>query len=77
MPQYLGKIIYVTGDTLSPHVNAFLSETPVPVIEKPYRLADVLTALAALLKDGPTQSNMVKNDSPSPPSPPETTTTSP
>lgn len=58
MPQYQHRIIYVTGDTLSPHVNAFLSETPVPVIEKPYRLVDVQHALARLLKETETRSNM-------------------
>lgn len=51
IPQYLNKIIYVTGDTLSPHVNAFLSENPVPVIDKPYRIADVQKAIVNLLKD--------------------------
>jgi len=51
MPKYLNKIIYVTGDTLSPHVNAFLSENPVPVIDKPYRLDDVKNAILKLLKD--------------------------
>ncbi len=63
MPEYMKKIIYVTGDTLSVHVNEFLSQTPVPVIEKPYRLADVQAALAKLLKENETQSNMVTGDS--------------
>ena len=58
LPRYLTKIVYVTGDTLSPHVNAFLSETPVPVIEKPYRIADVQTALVKLLKDEGSQSTI-------------------
>lgn len=64
MPQYVNKIIYVTGDTLSPHVNAFLQETPVPVIEKPYRLAEVQKAILNLLKDKESQSN-IGGDSPS------------
>lgn len=51
MPSYLGKIVYVTGDTLSTHVQAFLNENPVPVIEKPYRLDDVRRAIIALLKE--------------------------
>lgn len=58
LPEYTKKIIYVTGDTLSPHVHSFLSETPVPVIEKPYRLADVQKALTALLKDKESASNI-------------------
>jgi two-component system NtrC family sensor kinase len=51
LPSYLDKIIYVTGDTLSSHVQTFLSQHPVPVVEKPYRLIDVRRAVAALLKE--------------------------
>jgi PAS domain S-box-containing protein len=51
LPHYKERIIYVTGDTLSPHVQAFLSQTPLPVIEKPYRIADVRQALAEVLKE--------------------------
>lgn len=69
LPQYLKRIIYVTGDTLSPHVNAFLNQNPVPVIEKPYRLADVKAAFAPLLKDLPGKSNMGSADSASSPNP--------
>ncbi|MCL2469772.1 MAG: PAS domain S-box protein [Alphaproteobacteria bacterium] len=58
MPSYTKKIIYVTGDTLSTHINQFLRDTPVPVIEKPYRLADVRKAMAALLKEQESQGNM-------------------
>lgn len=50
LPFYLNRIIYVTGDTLSSHVQTFLSENPVPVVEKPYRLQDVRQAVAELLK---------------------------
>ncbi len=50
-PEYTKKIVYVTGDTLSPNVHAFLSQTPVPVIEKPYRLSEVQEALAKVLKE--------------------------
>jgi PAS domain S-box-containing protein len=50
LPSYLNKIVYVTGDTLSSNVQAFLSEYAVPVVEKPYRLNDVLKAMASLLK---------------------------
>lgn len=49
LPQYLNKIIYVTGDTLSVHVNEFLRRVSAPVIEKPYRLIDVKNALATVL----------------------------
>ncbi|MDP9126856.1 MAG: PAS domain S-box protein [Pseudomonadota bacterium] len=50
-PAYLKRILYVTGDTLSAHVQEFLKENPVPVIEKPYRLKDVRRAVAALIKE--------------------------
>jgi len=70
LPCYLNKIIYVTGDTLSPHVNAFLSETPVPVIEKPYRLSDVQKSLSKVLKDNESHSSIGESDSyQAPPSP--------
>lgn len=48
LPEYTKKIIYVTGDTLSAHVQTFLKEYPVPVVEKPYRLNDVRRAMADL-----------------------------
>jgi CheY-like chemotaxis protein len=50
LPFYLNRIIYVTGDTLSAHVQTFLNQHPVPVVEKPYRLSDVRRAIADLLK---------------------------
>jgi two-component system NtrC family sensor kinase len=48
---YLKRIIYVTGDTLSTHVQDFLKKYNVPVIEKPYRLIDVQHAIANVLKE--------------------------
>ncbi len=63
LPQYIHKIIYVTGDTLSAHVQAFLNENPVPVVEKPYRLSDVRHAIAALLKENAGGRNMETADS--------------
>jgi PAS domain S-box-containing protein len=50
LPSYLPKIIYVTGDTLSTHVQAFLKQYPVPVVEKPYRLVDVRRVMDDVLK---------------------------
>jgi PAS domain S-box-containing protein len=49
LPSYLNKIIYVTGDTLSTHVQDFLGHNTVPVVEKPYRLKDIRRALSDLL----------------------------
>ena len=50
LPSYQQKIIFVTGDTLSTHVQAFLKQYTVPVIEKPYRLSDVRRAIETLVK---------------------------
>ncbi len=54
LPQYLTRIIYVTGDTLSSHVQTFISTYPVPVVEKPYRLQEVKRTLAEIIQKNPT-----------------------
>jgi PAS domain S-box-containing protein len=51
LPSYLNRIIYVTGDTLSSHVQEFLSKHVVPVVEKPYRLKDIRHSLDELIKN--------------------------
>lgn len=77
LPQYKNRIIYVTGDTLSVHVQNFLSQTAVPVIEKPYRIADVRHALAELLNESHGKSNISATDSPISTSPPQSSTLPP
>lgn len=53
MPDYLPRIIFVTGDTLSTHVSAFLSRYQLDVIEKPYTPEDVRAKIRQLLgKEG-------------------------
>lgn len=47
-PQLADRTIFVTGDTLGTHVQAFLHESDRPVIEKPFTRATVRAALAAL-----------------------------
>lgn len=47
-PTYCDRILYVTGDTLSTHVQEFLRTHDVPVIEKPYKIRDIKRALARL-----------------------------
>lgn len=49
-PEMLERMILVTGDTLAPHVNAFLKETRVTCIEKPLNPAAVLTLVARRLE---------------------------
>jgi PAS domain S-box-containing protein len=34
-PEQLGRLMFITGDTLAPHVTAFLAQNPVNYIEKP------------------------------------------
>jgi PAS domain S-box-containing protein len=70
MPAYTHKIIYVTGDTLSGHVQAFLNENPVPVVEKPYRLSEVRNAIVALLKENTGRRSMGQTESTTLPSSP-------
>jgi PAS domain S-box-containing protein len=51
LPSYLNRIIYVTGDTLSSRVQEFLNSHSVPIVEKPYRLRDIRSALSDLVKN--------------------------
>ncbi|QQR68995.1 MAG: PAS domain S-box protein [Alphaproteobacteria bacterium] len=50
-PMYLRRILFATGDTLSPHVHDFLARTAVPVIDKPYTPQDVRRAIARQLQE--------------------------
>lgn len=50
-PRYLTRIIFVTGDTLSTTISAFLSEYALDVIEKPYSPQDVRKAISDLIAD--------------------------
>jgi CheY-like chemotaxis protein len=48
-PDIAARFIVVTGDDLSGTVRAFLDETGVPFIEKPFGPAEVRRAVAAKL----------------------------
>ncbi len=50
LPIYKNRIIYVTGDTLSTHVQEFLGAHVFPVVEKPYRLKDIRRSMGELLE---------------------------
>lgn len=50
LPRYANRIFFVTGDTLSTHVRAFLEENPVLVIDKPYMPDDVRQAVRRQLR---------------------------
>jgi PAS domain S-box-containing protein len=64
LPEMAKKTIFVTGDTLSTHIQTFLSHHIVPLIDKPYRLKDVRQALDMVLKGNDDQGNIAPVDSP-------------
>jgi PAS domain S-box-containing protein len=49
-PGLLGRIVFVTGDTLGPAVRGFLEETGAAVVEKPFSLGDVRAAVARVVE---------------------------
>ncbi|MDD4616254.1 MAG: ATP-binding protein [Alphaproteobacteria bacterium] len=51
LPMYKNRIIYVTGDTLSTHVQEFLSAHVFPVVEKPYRLKDIRRSMGEVIEN--------------------------
>jgi two-component system NtrC family sensor kinase len=48
-PQLARRILFVTGDTLSPGAQQFLSQTGCPALDKPFTKADLLAGVAQLL----------------------------
>jgi PAS domain S-box-containing protein len=44
-PALRGRVILLTGDTLSPQINAFLASTRAPSLKKPFNVADVRRVL--------------------------------
>lgn len=44
-PQLCARVVFLTGDTLTPAVRAFLAGTPVPVLSKPFTAAQLRTLL--------------------------------
>lgn len=49
-PDYLDRILFVTGDTLAAHVTSFLADTEAPCIEKPLDPRAVQEAVARALE---------------------------
>jgi CheY-like chemotaxis protein len=45
-PQLCERVIFVTGDTFTPALQAFLAHTPVPVLTKPFTAEQLRTLLA-------------------------------
>ncbi|HET6372595.1 MAG TPA: ATP-binding protein, partial [Candidatus Polarisedimenticolia bacterium] len=52
-PDLSRRIIFSTGDTASPETQAFFEEVGNPVLEKPFRLAELLRLVDETLADGP------------------------
>jgi PAS domain S-box-containing protein len=48
-PALAGRLMFITGDTLSPGAREFLDATGCPRLEKPFNKADLLAAVTALL----------------------------
>ena len=50
-PHLLRRIIFLTGDTLSPEARTFLEQAQVPRLNKPFRAAEVRRLVAQVLQD--------------------------
>ena len=48
-PELLGKIIFITGDTVNEETRRLLSETGAPCIEKPFRVNQLIAAVGEYL----------------------------
>jgi CheY-like chemotaxis protein len=48
-PELLRRLMFITGDTLAPHVTTFLAQTPVNCIEKPLNPKAVQEAVDRVL----------------------------
>jgi signal transduction histidine kinase/CheY-like chemotaxis protein len=51
-PQFLNRLIFVTGDTLSEGIKGFLAEAQRPVIEKPFVPDEIRRLVRQVLKNG-------------------------
>ena len=49
-PHLARRMLFVTGDTLSPGARQFLDETGCPHLDKPFNRADLLARLARVLQ---------------------------
>jgi two-component system NtrC family sensor kinase len=48
-PTLAARILFVTGDTLSPGANSFLAQTGCPMLDKPFSKSDLLSKVRSLL----------------------------
>jgi CheY-like chemotaxis protein len=47
----IGKLVFMTGDTLSPEASRFLREAGRPVLSKPFALKDLMEVLAQVVPE--------------------------
>jgi DNA-binding response OmpR family regulator len=50
MPNLVRRFVFVTGDFTTPDSRAFLERTGQPVVAKPYEVAELLAAVALVLR---------------------------
>jgi CheY-like chemotaxis protein len=48
-PQLLWRLLFITGDILSPDTREFLEQTDAPVLEKPFRIEDIRAIIRQFL----------------------------
>ena len=48
-PEALSKVMFITGDTLTPSTIEFIRETGRPLLTKPFGLPELITALGLIL----------------------------
>ena len=48
-PTLATRLLFVTGDTLSPGASSFLAQTDCPTLDKPFSKADLLKRVETLL----------------------------
>ena len=49
-PEMIGRLAFITGDSLSPEIQGFLRDTKVPCLEKPFLPEDVLRLVARVVE---------------------------
>jgi CheY-like chemotaxis protein len=60
-PRLLGRMIFLTGDTLSPGTREFLEQTGAPCLSKPFALSDVREIVQRVLRTQESEMNAEHN----------------
>lgn len=48
-PELARRLVFITGDTVSPHTRRFLDETGAPYLDKPFELEDLIARVPVML----------------------------